>query len=199
MTAGGTREGDELDQVREPAVAGNPDATRSSRSNRRHARWGIFVGLAVLVIAVDQLTKAWLVSAVEPGGAIEVVGDWLRLIYGRNNGGLFGLFEGSAALLAVASLAVIGIIVVYHARSQPSVVLSTALGLLLGGAIGNLIDRVRLGYVIDFVDAGIGSLRFYTFNVADSAISLSILLLILLALFPGLAGSRTTEADRADA
>ena len=57
-------------------------------------------------------------------------------------------------MLAIASLAVIGLIVAYHARSKPSVVLSIALGLLLGGAIGNLIDRIRYGYVVDFVDAG---------------------------------------------
>ena len=83
----------------------------------------------------------------------------------------------------------IGLIVAYHARSKPSVVLSVALGLLLGGAIGNLIDRIRYGYVVDFVDAGIGDSPLYTFNVADSAISVAILLLILLALFPALGGS----------
>jgi signal peptidase II len=146
-------------------------------------------------VIVDQLTKAWLVANVQPGGAIEVLGDWLRLIHGRNDGGLFGLFGGSAAVLAIASLAVIGLIIAYHARSKPNVVLSIALGLLLGGAIGNLLDRIRFGYVIDFVDAGIGTLRFYTFNVADSAISIAILLLILLALFPALGGAGNDPSD----
>jgi signal peptidase II len=157
--------------------------------------WGLFIGLAAAVVAIDQLTKAWLVATVDPGGAIEVIGNWLRLVHGRNDGGLFGLFSGSAEILALASLGVIGLIVVYHGRSRPSLLLSTALGLLLGGAIGNLLDRIRLGYVIDFVDAGIGDLRFYTFNVADSAISASILLLILLALFPALAGHPTEGTD----
>jgi signal peptidase II len=135
------------------------------------------------------------VANVQPGGAIEIVGDWLRLIHGRNDGGLFGLFGGSAAVLALASLGVIGLIVAYHARSKPNVVLTIALGLLLGGAIGNLIDRLRFGYVIDFVDAGIGTLRFYTFNVADSAISIAILLLILLALFPALGGGAGSDSS----
>jgi signal peptidase II len=90
---------------------------------------------------------------------------------------------------------VIALIVAYHARSKPNVVLSIALGLLLGGAIGNLIDRIRYGYVVDFVDAGIGTLRFYTFNVADSAISIAILLLILLALFPALGGAGSDPSD----
>ena len=166
-----------------------------STVDRRATRWGLFVAIAVAVVIVDQLTKSWLVANVEPGGAIAIVGDWLRLIHGRNDGGLFGLFGGSAAVLAIASLGVIGLIVAYHARSKPNVVLSIALGLLLGGAIGNLIDRIRFGYVIDFVDAGIGTLRFYTFNVADSAISIAILLLILLALFPALGGAGGEPSD----
>ena len=72
----------------------------------------------------------------------------------------------------------IGLIVAYHGRSARSLYLSIALGFLLGGAIGNLIDRLRLGYVVDFVDIGIGDLRFYTFNVADAAISTAIVLLL---------------------
>lgn len=73
--------------------------------------------------------------------------------------------------------------------------MSIALGLLLGGAIGNLVDRLRLGYVVDFIDIGIGDLRFYTFNLADSAISLAIVLLIGAALFPVLTrlGERTAD------
>ena len=170
-------------------------AVAGATVERRATRWGLFIAIAVAVVIVDQLTKSWLVANVQPGGAIEIVGDWLRLIHGRNNGGLFGLFGGSAAVLALASLGVIGLIVAYHARSKPNVVLTIALGLLLGGAIGNLIDRLRFGYVIDFVDAGIGTLRFYTFNVADSAISIAILLLILLALFPALGGSGSEPSD----
>ena len=167
----------------------------TSAVERRTTRWGLFIGIAVAVIVLDQLAKAWLVANVQPGEAIEIVGDWLRLIHGRNDGGLFGLFGGSAALLAIASLGVIGLIVAYHARSRPNIVLTIALGLLLGGAIGNLLDRIRYGYVVDFVDAGIGTLRFYTFNVADSAISIAILLLILLALFPALGGSGSEPSD----
>ena len=167
----------------------------SSAVERRTTRWGLFIGIAIAVIVLDQLAKSWLVANVQPGEAIEIVGDYLRLIHGRNDGGLFGLFGGSAAVLAIASLGVIGLIVAYHARAKPSLVLTIALGLLLGGAIGNLLDRIRYGYVVDFVDAGIGTLRFYTFNVADSAITIAILLLILLALFPALGGSGSEPSD----
>ena len=64
---------------------------------------------------------------------------------------------------------------------------TVALGLLLGGAIGNLIDRLRYGYVVDFVDMGIGEWRFYTYNVADAAITTAIVLLLAMAVFPRLA------------
>lgn len=170
-------------------------AVAGSTVERRATRWGLFVAIAIAVVILDQLTKSWLVANVEPGGAIEILGDWVRLIHGRNDGGLFGLFGGSAAVLAIASLGVIGLIVAYHARSKPNAVLTIALGLLLGGAVGNLLDRLRFGYVVDFVDAGIGTLRFYTFNVADSAISIAILLLILLALFPALGGAGSDPSD----
>ena len=161
--------------------------------------WPLFVGLAVAVVVVDQLTKAWLVSWLAPGDSIQVVGDYLLLVNSHNNGALFGLFRESAVLFGIISVGVIALIVGYHARSGRSVYMSIALGLLLGGALGNLTDRFRLGYVVDFVDAGIGTVRWYTFNVADSAISLSIVLLLLAALRPSLAEPRrrggTATAD----
>ena len=154
--------------------------------------WPMFLGLAATVIAADQLTKAWLVSVLGPGESMPIVGDYLRLVHSQNNGALFGLFRESAVLFGLASIVVIGLIVLYHARSGRSRYMSVALGLLLGGAIGNLIDRLRLGYVVDFVDLGIGGFRWYTFNVADSAISGAIVLLLLSALLTG-RGEPATE------
>jgi signal peptidase II len=90
---------------------------------------------------------------------------------------------------------VIGLIVVYQRQVGSSLYLSIALGLLLGGALGNVTDRLRLGYVVDFVDIGIGDLRWYTFNVADAAISLSIVMLIGAALIPSLAGIGERSSD----
>jgi signal peptidase II len=152
--------------------------------------WPIFLGLAATVIVADQLTKAWIASSIPPGESISVVGDYLRLVHSQNTGALFGLFRESAVLFGLASILVIGLIVAYHARSGRSTYMSVALGLLLGGAIGNLIDRLRLGYVVDFVDAGIGNVRWYTFNVADAAISFAILFLVVAAIWPSLAGER---------
>jgi signal peptidase II len=160
--------------------------------------WPIFLGLAAAVVVADQLTKAWIASTLAPGASMSVVDDALRLVHGQNNGALFGLFRDNAGLFGLISVAVVGLIVAYHARAGRSPYLSVALGLLLGGALGNMTDRLRLGYVIDFVDAGIGSLRWYTFNVADAAISGAILLLILLALRPSLGDPRPTGRGAVD-
>jgi signal peptidase II len=158
-----------------PATAGRP-------------LWLPFVGLAAAIVVADQVTKAWITATLRPDGVIRIVGDSLRLIYTENNGALFGMFRGQALPFAILSLAVIGLIVAYHGRSGRSPYMTVALGLLLGGAVGNAIDRLRFGHVVDFVDAGLGGLRFYTFNVADSCISLAIVLLLLLAVRPSLAG-----------
>ena len=155
--------------------------------------WPLFLGLAAAIVATDQLTKAWIVSRLLPGESMSVVGDYLRLVHGQNNGALFGLFRESAVLFGLASLIVIGLIVGYHARSGRSPYMSVALGLLLGGAIGNLIDRLRLGHVVDFVDAGIGNVRWYTFNVADAAISFAIILLVIAAIRPSLVDKNRQE------
>jgi signal peptidase II len=154
-------------------------------------RWALFASLAAVVVVSDQLAKGLVTSTLAPGQSVDVVGDIVRIVFGQNTGALFGLFKDNAVAFGIVSLIVIGLIVAYHGRSAPSLYLTITLGLLLGGAIGNMLDRLRLGYVVDFVDVGLGSLRFYTFNVADSAISLSILMLLLAAIRPSLVEART--------
>ena len=149
--------------------------------------WGPFVALVAAVVVVDQATKAWITAELAGGRTIGVLDGALRLTYTENNGAVFGLFRGQVAIFALLSIGVIAVLVGLHARSGRSPYMTLTLGLLLGGAIGNAFDRVRLGHVVDFVDGGIGSLRFYTFNVGDACISLAILLLIALAIWPSLA------------
>lgn len=170
-------------------------ASRPWLSPAARSRWALFGGLAAMIVIADQLTKLWVaanfpetsvsIPAGTPGGPTQVLGDWVRIAVTHNNGGIFGLVGSSAVLLGLASLFVIAFIVVYEARvgivSHP--ILSLALGFLLGGAVGNLIDRLRLQYVVDWVDTGIGNVRWYTFNVADASISIAIVLLIAISLF----------------
>jgi signal peptidase II len=165
----------------------------------RRPVWPVFLGLAAIVVVADQLAKAWIKATLAPGASTSVIGDVLRLVHGQNSGALFGLFRDNAVLFGLVSIAVIALIVVYHGRSGRSLYLSVTLGFLLGGALGNMIDRLTIGYVVDFVDAGIGDLRFYTFNVADSAISLAVLLLLLVAIRPSLADGEAHPHLRGDA
>ncbi len=162
------------------------EAASRPRSGQAARRWVLFGLTAATVAVMDQLSKRWVDSeyALTPGAApTPVLGDFLRIAKGYNDGGIFGLFGDSAALLGLASLAVIGLIFVYQVRQGASSgpLLSLALGLLMGGALGNLIDRIMHGHVIDFVDMGLGTMRWYTFNVADAAISVAIVLLIALS------------------
>lgn len=178
---------------------GGPSAAPAATAAGRPA-WALFLGLAAAVLVVDQLTKSWVIASIDPGSAIRLVGDLLRLVHSRNDGALFGMFGSGSAIpvLAIASTVVIGLILWYHAKSGRNLVLSVALGLLLGGALGNLADRIRLGYVVDWVDMGIGNLRWWTWNVSDAAISLAILLLLLIALRPGLGTARTDGSPPTD-
>jgi signal peptidase II len=194
VTVAGTGDGGETLEQAARGLAGTSDPV-SGVTDRGRPRWRAFLGLAAAIGVTDQLTKAWLVNRLAPGESMDVLGDTVRLVHGQNSGALFGLFRDQALLFGVASLAVIALIVAYHARSARSTYVSITLGLLLGGAIGNLIDRFRLGHVVDFIDVGIGDVRFYTFNVADSAVSTAILLLIVAALVPALTGGRSGDPD----
>lgn len=167
------------------AAADSRSAARPGPSLRR---WLLFATLAVGVLVADQATKAWITTSLTPGQApVEVLDSWLRIVYWTNSGILFGLLPQSGPAFAVVSIVVVGLIGLYHAKAARGIVTTLALGLLLGGALGNLVDRLRFGAVVDWVDMGIGQWRFFTYNIGDAAISTAIALLLLMAVFPRLA------------
>jgi signal peptidase II len=132
----------------------------------------------------DQLLKQWIVANYSQDKITPIVGDWLRIDLIHNAGGLFGFFQGTAPVFAVVTVAVTGLIIFMEFRwGWRNWLVTLALGLLLGGAIGNFIDRIRQGYVIDFADIGIGTWRWYIFNIADMAVTCFFLLLIGMWLF----------------
>jgi signal peptidase II len=168
-----------------PNVDAAAAEARGAAATWRH--WAVFAALAGGVIFLDQLSKAWVTGNLELGESMELLAGWLGFWYVANTGALFGLFRDQAALFALLSIGVIALIVWYHGRAVAGGgwLATIALGLLLGGAVGNFVDRARLGYVVDFVDMGIpGGWRFYTWNVADAAITVSILLLLAMAILP---------------
>ena len=136
------------------------------------------VAVAAFVAATDQLTKLLLVSTIGRSrldSRIEVVDSWLALEYTENRGAAFGLLTGLGPILTVVSLGIlIGLLLHYMRQVRPPLWQTLAIGGIAGGAFGNLLDRFRLGYVIDFVSVG----PWPNFNVADSAITIGVLALI---------------------
>jgi len=131
----------------------------------------------------DQLSKALIVSMIgptEPEKRIDIVGSWIALEYAENRGAAFGLLVGLGPMLTVGSIVVIGVLLFHQLRTlDPPLKETLATGAIVGGAVGNLADRVRLDYVIDFVSVG----AWPNFNVADSAITLGVAVAIWSWLF----------------
>lgn len=146
---------------------------------------GMVFVVAGLLIVLDQASKLWVVHALPLGGPREPLALGFHLTYIRNTGAAFGIFQDVTLLLAGLS-AVVSVAILYallrHGRSMPALQ-RWAFGLILAGAVGNLIDRVRLGYVIDFIDFYIpGVIDFAIFNVADASVVIGAGLLLLAAL-----------------
>ena len=149
----------------------------------------LFIMLAALV--TDQLSKYLVLTNMYPGQSIPESG-FFRLTYVTNTGSAFGLFPNQTLFLIVASFLGIGILLVfYHIHRVSSSILRISLGLQLGGAIGNLMDRLRLGYVVDFLDVG----AWPVFNLADSAIVVGLVGLVFTMLTAGGAPERYTQPD----
>lgn len=138
----------------------------------------LFAACAAFVVLLDQATK-WMASAqLELGEPVLVFGDFVRLTLVHNTGAAFGLFPGSRGPFIVISVLAIGVVLyLFFRETHRNVQNRVLLGCILGGAIGNLIDRVRLGWVVDFIDMGIGQTRWPVFNVADSAVTLGVVFL----------------------
>jgi signal peptidase II len=150
-------------------------------------RW---LWLTLAVVLLDRTTKAWFESQTTEGWRHELIHNFVYLVHSRNPGLAFGILADSAStgtriLLIVGSVAVIGVLAWLLVRSQASGALNTAgLALLIGGAAGNLTDRILHGAVTDFFEVLFGSYRYPAFNVADSAITIGAILILLEILFP---------------
>ena len=167
----------------------NDDADRRDRPRSDPRRSAVLVvTIVVAVVLLDQLTKTWAVAALA-NGPVSIIGTDVQLALSRNTGGAFSLFQGLTPVLAVVAIVLV-VFLVRAARKTDAVVAVVALALVLGGAIGNLGDRVfrapgfLRGAVVDFVRVG----SFPTFNVADSAITVGAILLVGWSLFGGRRG-----------
>jgi signal peptidase II len=181
--------------ARQPDLAGMTDtnppvpAQTATPPGRSWAAAGLVI--AVLIIAADQASKFYVTQVLLADGVPVRVTAWLNIILVTNKGVSFSLFnEGSQAMrwiLTVVALGIALILAIWLFRAHGWFT-SLALGMIIGGAIGNAIDRIRIGAVIDFVDFHVpawNDWHFATFNVADSAISTGVFLLLAAALFGG--------------
>ena len=145
-------------------------------------RVGLVAVVAVFVFVLDRITKLLVESSIPNGSSVEVVGEWIRISHVTNTGAAFGLLPERTTLLSILSVAAVLAIVFYYRRlAADSRLIAATLGMQLGGAFGNLVDRIGQGYVVDFVDVGIpGGVRFWSFNVADSSIVVGIIAVTVL-------------------
>ncbi|MCX8015059.1 MAG: signal peptidase II [candidate division WOR-3 bacterium] len=138
----------------------------------------IFILTTFIVIIFDQITKIWATTNLKLGEPINIFSNYLQITLTHNYGLIFGIPIRTTIVYYLLPLIGIGIIVYLAVRAN-SRIMAFCFGLLLSGAIGNLIDRIRLGYVIDFIDMGIKDLRWPTYNIADLSIVLGCLIVII--------------------
>ncbi|MEW6184577.1 MAG: signal peptidase II [Thermodesulfobacteriota bacterium] len=147
-------------------------------------KFGLFVLSFLVVFILDMITKAYIVSHFPLYSSRPVISGFFNLVHIQNKGVAFGILGGSAPawrdilLLLFPVAAMVGILIFTFGYSQQKAGILLALGGILGGAQGNLVDRMRFGGVVDFLDFFIGTYHWPAFNVADSAISLGVIYLL---------------------
>jgi len=151
---------------------------------------------AFIIVLADQVVKKVVTTVMELGESVDFLGSLVRFTRTANTGAAFGLMRGrSLIFIIVSAVASIAIAVSHRQIARLRPLEQVAFGLIMGGALGNLIDRVRLGAVVDFINIGIGDLRWPYFNVADSAITIGVTVLAFHILF--LSRGRETEETEA--
>ena len=140
--------------------------------------------IAMAILATDQVTKALLVGWLPLHARYDVIDGLLTINHVQNYGAAFGLFANVSGdllrwILVVVSIAAVGLIWAYAREGWHEPKIVVAFGMILGGALGNLVDRLRLGYVVDFIDVHWGSYHWPSFNAADAAITVGAVILFL--------------------
>ena len=195
----GSRPSSEPRPSNEPSPSDNP-ADSTSDNPARPRMWLILLVVAVTVLVADLITKIVAVALIEPGDPVEIIGDTVTFKLVRNSGAAFSMATGYTWILTLIALAVVAGIIRYSHRLG-SIWWALGLGLVLGGALGNLIDRIfrapgpLRGHVVDFVSVG----WWPVFNVADSAVVCGAIGLVVLTLFGfEFDGTRSGGAEDAD-
>lgn len=146
-------------------------------------------------IVLDQLTKKWAVGVLKDGSSIKVIGDFLRFTYAENRGAAFSILQDQRFFFIITTVVMLTVMAYIYFKTKNITKLSKlSIAMIAGGAIGNFLDRLRLGYVVDFIDVRFGSFyNFPIFNIADSFVVCGTILMIFLILFNRFEKSETDE------
>lgn len=136
--------------------------------------------LSIIFLIIDQITKILVVNSLVPGENIEIIKNIFSIIYTNNTGAAFSILLGKRIFLIVVAILIIGILLYYIKKNKVDGKLNIiAFSLIIGGSLGNLIDRIVRGYVVDFISIKLGSYNFPIFNVADTLIVVGVFLLLI--------------------
>jgi signal peptidase II len=145
----------------------------------------IAVFIIIFSVVFDQLTKYWAAVVLKNGESIKIIGNFLRFTYAENRGAAFSILQNQRIfflIITIIMLIILGII--YFTNRNLSNLTRLSMAMIAGGAIGNFIDRLRMGYVIDFIDVRFGTFyNFPVFNIADSFVVCGTILMVILILF----------------
>lgn len=135
--------------------------------------------ISLIALIIDIISKRLVINFMFPDMSINIISNFFSLTYAKNEGIAFSLLDGKVDFIVIMSVIIIGMLIKYLKDNKVEKVEQIAYGLLIGGALGNLLDRILYGYVIDFLDFNIFGYHYPIFNFADTFIVIGILILII--------------------
>ncbi len=141
---------------------------------------GVYLLVAILVIVFDQVTKWFIATSMKIGDSYEVIPNFLNITSHRNNGAAWGILSGKMGFFYIITLIILVVLIVFYIKEAKfNLFMQVAISLLFAGALGNFIDRILHGEVVDFIDTNIFGYDFPIFNIADSSLTIGVLFVII--------------------
>ncbi|MDT3958855.1 signal peptidase II [Staphylococcus kloosii] len=141
---------------------------------------GTTLFIAIIILILDQITKFVIASSMRIGDSFEVIPGFLNITSHRNNGAAWGILSGKMSFFVIITVIILIVLIVFYIKeAKHNLFMQIALSLLFAGALGNFIDRLFHGEVVDFIDTYIVGYNFPIFNVADSSLTIGVILIII--------------------
>lgn len=141
---------------------------------------GISLFITIIILVLDQITKFIIASSMKVGDSFEVIPNFLNITSHRNDGAAWGILSGKMSFFFIITIIILVVLIVFYIKeAKNNLLMQIAISLLFAGALGNFIDRLLHGEVVDFVDTYIFGYNFPIFNVADSSLTIGVLLIII--------------------